>query len=848
LVISLVLPAHASQSDAISEDVPIVGGVDALARSLRLESLDRARCLTELIRIGYSDGHARQDADSILQRTLAHFTATRADGGREIAADRVPIPLTTAIWSDVVFRRPLRPADVVPAIIGDRQAALLAYGLSALDDDTLRFVALRPSLIARLYARDAAVFATLAAHLRIVGGQVVPRGGETAARVWEAVVGVPASDAQRFIQTLYSRDEGRLAYLYDLVEQLDPAQAAFVLGLWIDDPVLRIDRFRALVAIARETSGEWDLRKAPFSRPAHDLLLLFLRVAADATGRPSPPADRGVWARAFGLEDSAEPSMPSPAVDAAWLADAVIDQSPPIRATRLDQLAFGMRVFSTTPASARQDVSVALEAYPRVPALMLELERIGIVAPATYVALAQHAQQLARVQNDQRPVVLSQFQSVVTLIARMTRARTIGRVDAERLLLDLSANPIDSDVGYTCSVADWIDSRLLPALPAGATREATLVAALAGPPQPASLEAISWEGHQYRFDGAASATRRMLEIRSRQGGPTLDEILARRPVSRTRRACEDSDARVAETLRGLAYAAVLSDFQGTSRVPAGVARRHVFESRRSKGSAFRLPRRTIETDQPWHVEGAILGLDVAMASLAPQPIDDGRSPIEPRLGGNLRELFLISQATLNPATLTDRDATAIAAAITHGRERIAAIGNEAHALSIAYAIGLDGWRRRALRWTIRHEPQQPDRLFTMTELLELGGMRLADLDGWGMSALPLYGCLCTRLLPSRINAALAGRPQFGVLGSTAADLHLRIAVVLVELKLPASLAKPIVAAALQDFVNRVAPSDFDDWLTLARSARALSRERIEDYVAAAVSSERLVPLAAARPF
>jgi hypothetical protein len=81
----------------------------------------------------------------------------------------------------------------------------------------------------------------------------------------------------------------------------------------------------------------------------------------------------------------------------------------------------------------------------------------------------------------------------------------------------------------------------------------------------------------------------------------------------------------------------------------------------------------------------------------------------------------------------------------------------------------------------------------------------------------------------------------GLLASAVADLNLRVAVVLHTLKLPAAMAKAVLSAALQDYVDEVQPSHPDDWLALARSAQRVSRERIEDYVAAAAIPGLLMP-------
>jgi hypothetical protein len=65
-------------------------------------------------------------------------------------------------------------------------------------------------------------------------------------------------------------------------------------------------------------------------------------------------------------------------------------------------------------------------------------------------------------------------------------------------------------------------------------------------------------------------------------------------------------------------------------------------------------------------------------------------------------------------------------------------------------------------------------------------------------------------------------------------------VVLHNLKLPAVLAKPVLAAAMQDFVDATNPTDGNDWLTLSSAAQAVDRARFEDYVAAATADGPLV--------
>jgi hypothetical protein len=62
-----------------------------------------------------------------------------------------------------------------------------------------------------------------------------------------------------------------------------------------------------------------------------------------------------------------------------------------------------------------------------------------------------------------------------------------------------------------------------------------------------------------------------------------------------------------------------------------------------------------------------------------------------------------------------------------------------------------------------------------------------------------------------------------------------------DLHLPAPIAKVVLSGAMQDFIDEVRPTDDADWITLSRAARSVTRERIEDYVAAATAGGPLVP-------
>jgi hypothetical protein len=88
---------------------------------------------------------------------------------------------------------------------------------------------------------------------------------------------------------------------------------------------------------------------------------------------------------------------------------------------------------------------------------------------------------------------------------------------------------------------------------------------------------------------------------------------------------------------------------------------------------------------------------------------------------------------------------------------------------------------------------------------------------------------------------ISGRPQIGAVSIAVPDVNLHVAVMLATLKLPAPLARMVVGAAMHEYLNSVRPNDPNDWLTLVRGAAQASRQRIEDYVAAAAADGPLRP-------
>jgi hypothetical protein len=164
---------------------------------------------------------------------------------------------------------------------------------------------------------------------------------------------------------------------------------------------------------------------------------------------------------------------------------------------------------------------------------------------------------------------------------------------------------------------------------------------------------------------------------------------------------------------------------------------------------------------------------------------------------------------------------------------------------IARDAGFSEWRREALRWTVEHEPDRRLSRFSLVDLFWLGAPRAAEtgrFDAWGTASVVLDGCLCLRMPRAGPWESRSGRSFTGHLATFGADISLRIAEGLAELKLPAALAPAVLSFATQDVIDGARPAFFDDWPAFQRAARDLSRERLVDYIAAVAADGALVPL------
>jgi hypothetical protein len=257
-------------------------------------------------------------------------------------------------------------------------------------------------------------------------------------------------------------------------------------------------------------------------------------------------------------------------------------------------------------------------------------------------------------------------------------------------------------------------------------------------------------------------------------------------------------------------------------------------------TAWRIPSEVFGGREGWHVQGSMLGLDMALRKLALRRMDAGEVPTGSRLPLLERQTAMLTAAFSNPHSLTDADLDRVAGALARGRAAVDALpASPADADDVARRAGLSAWRREALRWALVHAPAEA-RAFSLVETYWVGGG--SAIDAWGAAATPMTGCLCLAMPAPTDWESLMGRPAAGLIATLGADVNLLIAAALAERKLPAALMPGVLAFAMQDVLDQASPAFLDDWPAFWRAATEIPPERIDDYIAALTAGGPLVPV------
>jgi hypothetical protein len=915
----LVVPAAAAQGAGPEwTPAPLPGGRAGLLPRLGLPAdLPVPMTAGELIRAA----HASRDATAALGVIRAYFADPPAG-----PVETVPVPLTAGTWGHLLGR-PLAGPALLPAILDDRRASLLCFGLLQVDRETAAVLAADAGLLRRLYERHAGVMAAFGQVVRVRDGQLILPGGDAAAGAWTALVGEPLTDPVRAIDALLDRDDGRLAYFADALGGLDAAHLTMVFGTPGDEEAL--DRTRDVYDAFKRVESGWRLGEFPFVRLGADpaLLLPALRLDGDARLRhtqafwetvlserrlPPPPNRR---------DDSLETGD---RVEPGWLLERLTDATLPVRLERGLIYHFAERLTDRLPRASRTDVAWLARAYRRYPALLLTLERLGVDDVAVMKALVVRAGRVVEAGGDPAAleIRLALFQAPLVLVTRAHQARAVDAAAARALVASLAALHPERP-GYGRAIAQWIAGGLLPAIgheaaEEGASAEGALLEALAGLRAPAgpAPEPVTWEAHAYRIDAAAPELARLTEVRGLQGGNTLDQALAlarlggalagaatpaevqahaatlkalatdlaaieaserttapppldilgaidealrdlarvrtradvKRAAAAAGRLRPFEEAALADVLTSILYAVWLGDPQGQAFLAGNVARRHDFGVHLLAGSdrqevPWRLPLETSGDGEPWHLRGALLGLDIGLARMALRRTRLDLPDNQPTLNESDRRTLTLSLALTESADLDQAGADRVAAWLQAG---LALTARPAALVERLDELDLDGRRLQAVRWAAAHAPESLPALLMRTELVLLGrdGSGMPP-DAWGMAETPLTGCLCLRFPAPPSVQRFSGRAGAGLLTSRTADLKLRVLERLHELRLPAVLARGVLASALHDYFDDVRPAHGDDWWTLTAHVDRLPPERFDDYISALTAGGPLVPLEAA---
>ena len=828
----LAFAASARAQDAagagVVGEVRLPGGLPAALAAIGDPlPADRGQFLLDVIRGAYNTSAPRKGPGSArLQALLTQIDRAARDPAASTRSDALPLPLAVPIWTNVVFGHRVQPEDLLSAILGSPDASRLYCGLLSLDEATRAWLASEPELIAEVAARQSAAFLLAAPGLRVADGVVRVPGGRAAVPVWEALVGRGVHEPAAFTRSLLAARDGRVANFFGAVSALTSPQIDFLFGLDSPDVSRRIDAGRRVSAVFESLFERWDSLEWTSWRPSIDPLVLVADLREDDRGRPMLPGTRPFWNAVFASKahvrsgaDAGALAEGDPA-DFPWLCERIFGDDVSDRRAFYQSVMFASwRIPQVTPANALDAVEV-VRAAGRLPALVASLERAGLGDMPALASAARRAARLSAIGNEAVAArALTQFQGTLVLLTRAALRGSLPRSELPRLVSSLSAIDVDGRGEYKGAVARWIATNL----------PRDLLPWLAGAPSPRPLF-VDWEGTRYRVDFAAAESARLTRLLG-EGEPDLSS-------ART-------DGALARDLLDVAYALAIGQPDSLPSGVSDVAARHDFGLRGGGPLApWLVPVVGEGADSGFHVRGSLLGLDSAVAPLSLVRVSSIPPARPPSLGVADRRVLMEAVALVDPLSLTDADRDAIVEAMRRGRARLAAARGAAEAYALADEIRIAPARRTLLAWVVMHDPQRAGSFLSPSELLWAGrrGPLPAGFQAWGAPADPRLACLCVQLLDRRPLEAFNGRWSTGMLASGFPELNLRLTELLAELRMPASLLGPVLAAATADLVDGAVSRDRDDRRGLLEYVLALDRDRVEQYLATLTTDGPLVPV------
>jgi hypothetical protein len=811
-------------------DLPVPGGLPTLeALDMTLE--ERAFTLPVLARGLYDRDQRIGITQARLARVLSELDPRSQSTGDAIA---IPAPLAADLWHDLLPPpKPPGPTDLFLRLITDRNALLLAAGLTTTHPSVRSLLMRNRGLLQFIYREAAGSFAVTARRLEVDDDRVVVPGGRGAVEIWQSLTGVPPARVDEFLRALLTRDQGRLAWYYDTVGGVDDERLA---AMW-PDTNFRLRRAIDLYAVFRDADPQWKVQDQPFRRGVNDawMVVTHLDVQDQSVISPLPLA---AWQLLFSasrispnqakraLADSAS------AVPMGWLIRETMTPLVRERRFRFESVRLAQRVFRDAAPETLPDVMLALSGLRDSRSLVLALERMGIQRADAWAAAVLAARHVSNDADDQRNAVPT-FQAAIALLERLRHVRTLDAAGATRLVHSLS-DAVRADRDVSGGVAAWIVQSLIRALPrlarpdawTGQTAyESTILQALAGPVDH-ETRSLEWEGLTYSVDIVAAEHDRLRTLREMVPSPGLDAALA-----------TDRPRDLSAALAALVYVTALGAPDGPASLSPDVATRHDLGLTGTTVVRDELPWAPPEERQgygPWRVSGSLIGLDLGLSRLFLRRVDDQQMPAAPTF--TLNDLGTLTRTGVGmvPRDLLDDHRDELASAIARGRARVTAAQTLGELQALAHEARLSATVRQLLPWMVSRQREAVPAVFALRDLLWLGQPRLntEELDRWGVAADGIDGRRVLAMPPPAPWEDYGGRSEAGQVTTQVPDLTLRLVEETARLRLPAALVPALMAFALQDHWHDVRARFADDWPRLTQQAASLSSSRIQDYVAA----------------
>jgi hypothetical protein len=303
-----------------------------------------------------------------------------------------------------------------------------------------------------------------------------------------------------------------------------------------------------------------------------------------------------------------------------------------------------------------------------------------------------------------------------------------------------------------------------------------------------------------------------------------------------------ADGLVARGLAELAYATSLGGSDGRAISSAEAARRHDLGVGRVDAAGmpatWQLPTPAARARGPWHLEGALLALDMPLAESWLRRRSERPLAVAPTMDRNDRRALAEVVPLMRPAALPDRDLERIAQAIRRGRERLAS-ATPADLEPLARSLPLDALRNGVWGWALAHDRPTIGTLAYLRDLLILGD-NAPWPDAWGAPVRPRVSAFRLEF-PTRPPDIYMGHLSSGILMSAVPDLNLRVAELLETLHMPAALLPGVLASATMDVIDGTPTRYPDDRRSVAERAQSITLDDVEQYLAMLTTDGPLVP-------